>query len=173
MWRYILTWLMWEECGIRKQMQFWEEPTIRGSHFPTELALVKTSVYHPPPRSLSTPLSKAVSMSGSRRRGRAPYDSWQNSKHPPLWTSLPSPSVILRRHHVLPPSAKSGAGDHFFSEGMSNKNLGVLSVAKMWDKGQQPDGRGKTGSGLGAACPHADPHERIQAFPMGRPDVRR
>ena len=139
----------------------------------TELASVQASVHHPPPQSLSTPPPNPVGMSGSGRRDRAPYDSWQSSKHPSLWTSLPPLSVILRRHRVLPPSAKSGAEDHFFSEGTSDRNLRVLSVAKMWDTGQQPDGRDKMGSGLGAACPHADTHGRIYAYPMGRPDVRR
>lgn len=66
--------------------------------------------------------------------------------------SPPSPSVILREPHGLPHIAKSETGDYFLSDGLSR----VLSVTKMWDNGQEPDGRGKTGSGLGAACPNED-----------------
>lgn len=110
------------------------------SSSPTTLITVNTS-------------SPPSTYSGTRRE-RAPYAVGRAASIVSFWTSLPSPSVLSRGPRVLSHSRKSGTGGHFLSEGLSR----VLSVTKMWDNRQEPDGRSKTGNGLGAACPNADPH---------------
>lgn len=55
---------------------------------------------------------------------------------------------------------KPGTVDRTLSAGLSNGVHRVLSVAKRWDKGQENDGRRKTGSGFGAACTPTDYYDK-------------